>query len=71
MKKNKEFLMVEFFNNPSLVTKYITTRKIPKRKILSLVYNSSKYLLFYYTTIHKEEKYNKSKEIEVEENETN
>lgn len=60
-KKIKEFVMVEFFSSPALVSKYITTRKIPKRKILSLVYNGKKYVLFYYTTI--------KKEIEVEEDE--
>lgn len=53
-KKTKEFIMVEFFTSPALVSKYITTRKIPKRKILSLVYNGAKYVLFYYTTIKKE-----------------
>ena len=55
----KEFIMVEFFNSPAAVSKYITTRKIPKRKILSLVYNGEKYVLFYYTTIRKEEKHRK------------
>lgn len=58
-KKIKEFVMVEFFTSPALVSKYIITRRIPKRKILSLVYNGKKYVLFYYTTI--------KKEIEVEE----
>ena len=57
----KEFLMVEFFKSPARVCKYITTRKIPKRKILSLVYNGEKYVLFYYTTIRKEEKCNRVK----------
>ena len=52
----KEFLMVEFFNNPASVTKYITMRKIPKRKILSLVHDGEKYVLFYYTTMRKYEK---------------
>ena len=54
----KEFIMVEFFKSPALVSKYITTHKIPKRKILQLVYNGKQYVLFYYTTIRKEEKYN-------------
>ena len=54
----KEFIMVEFFNSPALVCKYITSRKIPKRKIMQLVYNGKQYVLFYYTTIRKEEKYN-------------
>ena len=54
----KEFIMVEFFNSPALVCKYITSRKIHKRKILQLVYNGKQYVLFYYTTIRKEEKYN-------------
>lgn len=53
----KEFIKVEFFNNPALVCKHITTHKIPKRKILSLVYDGEKYVLFYYTTIRKEEKH--------------
>lgn len=52
----KEFLMTEFFNSPAAVTKYITTRKIPKRKILSLVHNGEKYALFYYTTMRRYEK---------------
>ena len=55
----KEFIMVEFFKSPALVSKYITVHKIPKRKILSLVYNGKQYVLFYYTTIRKEEKYNR------------
>jgi hypothetical protein len=57
----KEFLMVEFFKSSAMVCKYITTRKIPKRKILSLVYKGDKYVLFYYTTIRKEEKCNRVK----------
>lgn len=57
----KEFLMVEFFNSPALVTKYITMRKIPKRKILSLVHDGKKYVLFYYTTMRKEERENRKK----------
>lgn len=60
-KKIKEFVMVEFFPTSAFVSKYITTRRIPKRKILSLVYNGKYYVLFYYTTI--------KKEIEVENNE--
>lgn len=54
----KEFIMVEGFSSPALVCKYIRVRKIPKRKILSLVYNGEKYVLFYYTTIRKEEQRN-------------
>ena len=54
----KEFIMVEFFKSPALVGKYITTHKIPKRKILQLIYSDEQYILFYYTTIRKEEKYN-------------
>ena len=52
----KEFLMTEFFSSPAAVTKYISTRKIPKRKILSLIHNGEKYVLFYYTTMRKYEK---------------
>lgn len=52
----KEFIMTEFFSSPAAVTKYITTRKIPKRKILSLVFNGEKYVLFYYTTMRRYEK---------------
>jgi hypothetical protein len=55
----KKFIMVEFFSSPASVSKYITTHKISKRKILSLVYNGEKYVLFYYTTIKKENKYRK------------
>ena len=54
-----KFLIVEFFKSPADVTRYITIRKIPKRKIVSLVYNGELYLLFYYTTLRKEEKCNK------------
>ena len=54
-----EFIMVEFFNSPALMCRYLTTRKIPKRKVLSVVYNDKGYVLFYYTTMRKEEKYNK------------
>lgn len=54
----KEFIMVEFFKSPALLCRYITTRKISKKKILQLVYNGKQYVLFYYTTIRKEEKYN-------------
>ncbi len=57
----KEFIMVEFFKSPALVSKYITVHKIPKRKILSLVYNGKEYVLFYYTSMRKEEKYNARK----------
>ena len=53
----QEFIMVEFFKSPAMACKYITTRKIPKRKILSLVYNGEEYVLFYYTTIRKEERH--------------
>ena len=59
----KEFIMVEFFKSPALLCRYITTRKISKRKILSVVYNGEKYVLFYYTTIRKEEKYNRIQDI--------
>ena len=52
----KKFLMTEFFSSPASVAKYISTRKIPKRKILSLVHNGEKYVLFYYTTLRKYEK---------------
>lgn len=55
----KEFIMCEFFKSPAMVSKHITIRKIPKRKILSLVHNGEEYVLFYYTTIRKEEKHNK------------
>ena len=55
----KEFIMVEFFNSPASVSKYIATHKISKRKILSLVYNGDKYVLFYYTTMRKEDKHRK------------
>ena len=54
----KEFIMVEFFKSPALLCRYISIRKISKRKILSVVYNDNQYVLFYYTTIRKEEKYN-------------
>ena len=57
----KEFLMTEFFSSPAAVAKYITTRKIPKRKILSLVHNGEKYVLFYYTTMRKEKRNNREK----------
>lgn len=53
----KEFIMVEFFRSPASVTKYIATHKIRKRKILSLIYNGEVYVLFYYSTIRKEDKY--------------
>lgn len=56
-----EFVMTEFFKSPALLTRYITTHKIPKRKILSIVHNGEKYVLFYYTTIRKEDKYNRLK----------
>lgn len=52
-----EFIMTEFFTSPASLTKYITTHKIPKRKILSILHNGDKYVLFYYTTIRKEDKY--------------
>ena len=52
----KEFIMTEFFSSPAAVTKYITTRKIPKRKIMSLIHDGEKYVLFYYTTTRKYEK---------------
>lgn len=52
-----KFIMTEFFKSPALLTKYITTHKIPKRKILSIVHNGDKYVLFYYTTMRKENKY--------------
>ena len=55
----KEFIMVEAFNSPALLCRYITTRKISKKKILSIVYNGKKYVLFYYTTMRKEEKGNR------------
>lgn len=51
----KEFINVEFFKSPALVCRYITTHKIPKRKILSLVHNGKYYALFYYTTLRKED----------------
>lgn len=54
----KKFIMVEFFKSPALLCRYITTHKISKKKILQLVYNGKQYVLFYYTTIRKEEKYN-------------
>ena len=54
----KEFIMIEGFKNPALLAKYIKTRKIPKRKILHIVHNGHKYLLFFYTTVRKEEKRN-------------
>lgn len=57
----KEFIMVDFFKSPALLCRYITTRKISKRKILSVVYNDNQYVLFYYTTIRSEEKYNRIK----------
>lgn len=56
----KEFIMVEGFKSPALLCRYITTRKIPRRKILSINYNGDKYVLFYYTTIKKEEKANEN-----------
>ena len=49
--------MVEAFNSPAAVTRYISRRKIRKRKILSLVHNGDKYVLFYYTTIRREDKH--------------
>lgn len=49
--------MVETFNTPALVCRFITAHKIPKREILSLIYKDGKYVLFYYTTIQKEDKY--------------
>lgn len=55
----KEFIMTEFFKSPISVSKYITTHKIPKRKILSLVHNGKEYVLFYYTTLKKEDKRDK------------
>ena len=55
----KEFIMVRVFNSPALMCRYLTIRKIPKRKVLSVVYNGKQYVLFYYTTIRKEEKYSK------------
>ena len=58
----KEFIRVEVFKNPALVCRYIKTHKIPKRKILSLIYSGEGYVLFYYTTIRKEEKYNQKKD---------
>lgn len=56
-----KFVMTEFFKSPASLTRYITTHKIPKRKILSIVYNGEKYVLFYYTTVRKEDKYNRLK----------
>lgn len=53
---NKKFIMTEFFKSPALLCKYITTRKISKRKILSVIYNGNQYVLFYYTTLRKEER---------------
>lgn len=52
-----KFIMTEFFQSPALLTRYISTHKIPKRKILSIVHNGEKYVLFYYTTVRKEDKY--------------
>lgn len=49
--------MVGFFENPASITKYITKHKIPKRKVLSIIHNGKEYVLFYYTTIRKEDKY--------------
>lgn len=63
----KEFIMVEFFKSPALLCRYITTRKISKRKILSVVYNGKQYVLFYYTTIRKEEKYNDMQDKDLKE----
>ena len=51
----KEFIMVETFAHPASVVKYLTTREIPRSKILSLVHDGERYVLFYYTTIHKED----------------
>lgn len=55
----KKFIMTGYFKSPASVCKYIATHKISKRNILSLVYNGEKYVLFYYTTMRKEEKYRK------------
>ena len=63
----KKIIMVEFFNSPALVSRYITTHKISKKKILSLVYNGKKYVLFYYTTMYKEEKYNRIQDKAIKE----
>ena len=63
MKNKRKLLMVEFFESPAKLSRYITTRKIPKRRILQIVHNRSKYLLFYYTTLKKEEKYNRKYEV--------
>lgn len=57
--RHKEFIMVEFFKSPALLCKYITTQKIPKRKILSIVYNNNQYVLFFYTTLRKQEVFKK------------
>ena len=56
-----EFIYTEFFRSAALLTRYITTHKIPKRKILSIIHDGEKYALFYYTTIKKEDKYMKQK----------
>ena len=53
----KEFLMSESFKSRAEIQKYITTHKIRQKKILSIVYDGKSYVLFYYTTIRKEEKY--------------
>ena len=58
----KEFIMSEYFESVALLSKYISTRRIPKRKIISVFHNGRKYVLIYYTTIKKEEKFNKSAE---------
>ena len=59
----KEFIMIEGFRNPAQLGKYVTTRKLPKRKILQIVHNGHKYLLFFYTTVRKEEKRNAKQDI--------
>ena len=52
----KEFLMSESFKSRAEIQKYITTHKIKQKKILSVVHDGESYVLFYYTTIRKEEK---------------
>lgn len=53
----KEFIMSESFKSRAEISKYITTRKIKQKKILSIVHDGKSYVLFYYTTIRNEEKY--------------
>lgn len=53
----KEFLMSESFKSRAEIQKYITTHKIKRKKILSIVHDGKSYVLFYYTAIRKEEIY--------------